>query len=204
MNPTVTAAPGSWPITLAQAKAQCRLEPDYVEEDDWFAKIAIPGVVSWSQTFCHRSWVTQTRELTLDCWPCEPWIRLQYGPYQSITSVVYIDENGDSHTLSSAAYYLEPKAGLLVLNSGYSWPSTALRPKGAIAIKYVAGMADDFDAIASDNPRAEYAAAVQQALLLMIGSWYVNREDEVIGVNVIPTAVMNGARALLGPLVEGW
>lgn len=201
MNPTVTFAPESWPITLAQAKAQCRLELDFVEEDAWLTG-AIRAAVSWSQTYCHRSWVTQTRSLTLDCWPCDPWIRLQYGPHQSITSVAYIDENGDSHTLSSAAYYLEPKAGFLVLKSGYSWPSTALRPKGGIEITYVAGMADDFADIAADNPRAEDAAAVQHALLLMIGAWYVNREDEVIGVNVIPTAVMNGARALLGPLVE--
>lgn len=201
MNPTVTAAPELWPITLNQAKAQCRLEPDFTEEDAWF-RVAIPACVSWAQTFCRKSFVTQTRELSLDRWPCEPWIRLQHGPYQSITSLAYIDEDGASTTVDDSLYYLEPKAGLLVLNRGESWPSVTLRPKAGITVTYVAGIADDWTGDLSANARAEDYTAIQHALLLMIGAWYVNREDEVIGVNVIPTQVVNGARMLLGPLVE--
>lgn len=60
--------------------------------------------------------------------------------------------------------------GRVWLNYGKTWPTVSLRPGPAITVRYVAG----------------YGAAVdvpmqyKQAMLLMIGHFYENREEIVI------------------------
>jgi len=61
--------------------------------------------------------------------------------------------------------------GRLVLKSGQSWPSATLRPANAIVIRFVAGWAS----------LGELPLRIKQAMLLLIGHWYENREATITG-----------------------
>lgn len=124
-----------------------------------------------------RSLCTQTWQLRLDDWPSGDRIILPRPPLQSVTSVTYVEDDGTSSTFASASYdvlysgsvpIVTPcvPSGELVLASGYSWPSTALRTAAPITVEYVAGYG-----VASAVP-----LPIKQALLLLVGHWFENRE----------------------------
>ena len=62
---------------------------------------------------------------------------------------------------------ISSEPGRVVLAYGKSWPSTTLQPANGICIEFDAGYGD----AAADVP-----AAVKQAMLLLIGHLYENRE----------------------------
>lgn len=152
----------------------------------------ISALITAAREYCeniqHRALCTQTWELVLDDWPNEDYIELPMPPLQSVTSVKYKDTAGTETTWASTNYIVDPDSfvGRLALAYGITWPSGELYPAGGIRIRFVCGYG-----VASAVPQA-----VKQAMLLLIGHWYENREAVNIGniVNDIPFAV----NALLG------
>lgn len=71
------------------------------------------------------SLVQRSTVVYLDCFPCGP-IEIRLPPVQSITSVVYLDLNGDSQTLSTSLYRsdLTTKPGRITPAYGELWPET--------------------------------------------------------------------------------
>ena len=94
-------------------------------------------------------------------------VRLLRRPVSSLTSVTYLDLNGDSQTWSSSEYELDEKrvAPVVWLAYNQSWPSTRAI-QNALTFTFVAG----YGAAASDVPEL-----IRQALLLQISAWYENR-----------------------------
>jgi uncharacterized phiE125 gp8 family phage protein len=88
-------------------------------------------------------------------------------PLISVSSITYVDGNGTTQTLSAAAYKVDTDSepGRITPAYGYCWPTTRAEIN-AIAITYVAGYAT----------RAAVPASIKQAMLLLIGHWYENRE----------------------------
>lgn len=87
-----------------------------------------------------------------------------------ITSIAYLDENGDAQTLSADDYsaslsdddpFIEPVAD--------AWPVTADQP-GAVTITYRAGYGDSADDVPFD---------IRAAMLLLTADLYRNREAQV-------------------------
>jgi len=136
-----------------------------------------------------RRFITQTWKIYLDNFPCSSWIEIPHSPLQSISSIQYIDGEGDTQTFSSSLYNVSVarERGRIQLNIGEVWPQTQRR-QDAVIITAVVG----YGAARSAVPEP-----IKQAMLLMLGHWYNQREDVVFGV--VGTKVPNTSQALLSP-----
>lgn len=166
----LTQAPATEPVTLAEAKLHLRVE---IADDDALITSLITAAREWCERFQGRAYVTQTWQLWLDAWPEGDEIRLPRPPLQSVTSVKYYGADGAEYVMPATDYLVDIKAepGRIVLGYGKTWPSVTLRPAGAIVVEFVAGYGD-----ASAVPQR-----VKQAILLLVGAWYQNREAVIVG-----------------------
>ena len=175
----VVVTPPAPTIDLALVKADRRVDHD---DDDALIQAYIDAAVSaidGPKGWLDRATWTQTLEIRQDRF-CDS-IKLPYGPVQSVTSIIYVDDDGAEQTLATSVYQVSGDE--VVLAHDQSWPS--LRgDKDGVRVRYVAG--------ADEAP-----AAIMQALRLLVGQWYESREAVNVGniVNAMPFAV----DALLAP-----
>jgi len=97
-------------------------------------------------------------------------IKLPYAaPLQSVTAVTYMDSDESSNAMSTSDYIVDIKSepGRVVLGYGKSWPSATLSPSNPISIEYVAGY----------GTSTAVPKQIKQAMLLIIGDLYENREN---------------------------
>lgn len=185
MATIVTIPPVEEPLTLEEAKAQCRVD---TQDDDTLLTSLIIAAREWCERIDWRAYVTQTLQLWLDEWPSNGVLRVPKPPLQSVTSVVYYNAGDVAATWAASNYIVDTieQPGRIVLRSGAAWPSTTLRAANGICVTYVAGYG-----LAVDVPQR-----IKQALLLLVGHWYENREDSTTGA--VNRTIDNGVRALLG------
>jgi uncharacterized phiE125 gp8 family phage protein len=76
--------------------------------------------------------------------PAADAIRVPLPPLQSVASIAYVDNNGDSQTLSSALYTVDTASqpGLIVPAYGEAWPATR-DAIDAVTVRFVAGYPSD-------------------------------------------------------------
>ncbi|PPD12161.1 head-tail connector protein [Methylophilus sp.] len=182
MGYTTTIQPASEPVTLEQAKAQCRV--DHADEDDLITALIKPAR-ELAEHRTGRALITQTCEWVLPCLDGDK-IAFPVAPVQSISSITYLDSNGVEQTLPTSVYALDKTGNgkhYLRLKCGQSWPSV-LSQFDAVKITFVAGYGD-----ADDVP-----AAVKQWMLLVIAFWYKNKESATDGsvVTELPTTFCEG------------
>lgn len=161
--------PASEAVTTTEAKAHCR-----VDINDDYALIA--GLVTAArQAFEEingRSLFTTTWKLVLDRWPSTPYIVLPRPPLASVTSISYIDSAGNTTVWDAANYVVETlrTPGRVHLAENVDWPVATLRAASPITITYVSGWAT----VGAIPQR------YKQAILLLVGHWYENRENVVV------------------------
>jgi uncharacterized phiE125 gp8 family phage protein len=180
------------PLTLDEAKAQCRVEVD--DDDDLFYALII-AARQYGESFTHRALPPQTWDLGL-CggFPCGA-IEVPLPPVTSIVSVTYVDSNGTTQTLTPTTQYVTivpagPKAMPARITPAYAvpWPPTR-RIENAVTVRFTAGYSGT-----GTNAMPE---AIKQAMKLLIGHWYANRESVVVGT--ISTTLQMTVDALLWP-----
>jgi len=161
--------PAEEPVTLEEAKIHLRV--DATDEDALISSLIV-SAREHVEGFQGRSLVTQTWRLSLDRFPRGRVIRLPRPPLQSVTSITYIDPDGNQQMLAPGAYDVDADSepGRVVLKDSAGWPDTADMPS-AVLITYEAGYG---------SARA-VPQAVKQAMLLLIGHWHANRETAVVG-----------------------
>jgi uncharacterized phiE125 gp8 family phage protein len=165
---TVVTPPAEEPITLAEAKLQCRVTGTV---EDSLIESKIKEARETFEAEANVALVTRTLKLTVDGFGPAP-IRLPFPPTASIASVKYIDADGVQQTLAGTEYMLDgarlPAA--LRLAYGKSWPTVRAQP-GAVEIEFSAGYGS--------------AAAVPElakgAIRLLVGHLYANREAVTTG-----------------------
>lgn len=180
----LVTGPTSEPVTLAEAKAQCRVD---VADDDAVLTNYITAARRWCETIARRAFLTQTWQLWLDAWPSERFIVLRMPPLQSVSSVVYYDDADQAATLDVSNYYVDAvsEPGRVVLRSDAGWPSTTLREANGVCVTFVAGW----------TTAANVPPTIKHAILLIVGHWYENREAASLGA--VSREIEFGARALL-------
>ncbi len=170
MTIKVITGPTLEPITLAEAKLQCRVD---LSDEDSLITSYITAAREWCEKIDWRAYLTQTLELWLDAWPDDRVLMLPRPPMQSVTKIEYYDTADIKYTLVPADYYVSQAAqpGRIHLTYEASWPNTTLREMEAICITYKAG----WTAAASVPQR------IKQAIMLLVGYWYANREAASLG-----------------------
>lgn len=172
------------PVTLAEAKAQCRVS---IDEDDALIANLITAGREAVETIMRMGLANQTYDMYLNSWWSGDLI-LPLPPLQSVTSIKYTDTDDVQTTWASSNYYVSTAQfpGRVVLKAETTLPTAELKEVDAIVIRFVSGYADS-----ADMPQL-----IKQAILLTIGHLYENRENVVIGQGIAALELPQGAKYL--------
>ena len=168
MATTLITPPDQEPISLAEARAQCRISADDTSEDTLLA-IYIAAARETAEHELGRKLIDQTWEQTLDAFPCgDLGVKLAPAQARSIVSVQYNDPTLALQTMDSEAYLLDSTVtpGWLLPTNGTTWPATA-DAVNSVRIRLIAGYGPT---------SASVPANVRNWLLLTIGALYAQRE----------------------------
>lgn len=157
-------APKEKPVTLDEAKAHLRIGPEDTDHNssisDYLA--AVVSRLDGPEGILNRALMTQTLTYTMDGFPASLYHRPGFGafptlsrrsgfdlplpPLQSVSSITYIDDAGDTQTLATSKYRVlntsnPTRKGRIELAYGETWPTTRLIEQ-AVTVTYVAGFGD--------------------------------------------------------------
>jgi uncharacterized phiE125 gp8 family phage protein len=158
-------APTTSPISLAEAKAQMRVEGS---DDDTIIQRYIDAAISFVdvQGALGRAMMTQTWGQWLS--PNPGTVLLLLGPVQSVSAIKYYDTDGALQTATLADFdvFGTPNRITVSPKSGKAWPTTQTRDD-AIKIEYVVGY--------GSSP-VNVPQTIRHALMMLVAHWYENRE----------------------------
>lgn len=161
-RPTVVTAPSLEPVTLIQAKKQLEISASDTTHDDQISLLIQAAREQWEHD-TDSAVLTQTLRVYADAFGDE--FYLPRRPIQSITTLKYYDTLNAQQTLASSVYSLNAAARTIQLKYQQVWPSSLAR-WDAIEITYVAGY----------TSVALVPAIVKQAMLLLVGKYFENRD----------------------------
>lgn len=171
------------PITLAEARATLRLGSDETALDDDI-ELAITAAREWCENYTRRAYVQRTYELVLSCFPRDGVIELPMPPLRSVTSITYVDTNGDEQTLATSQYLVRTAREPGHVRTAYdvSWPDTHPQESEAVRVRYVAG----YEAPAGSPTDYTYnvPAAVKRWLRMNVATRIENPQALAQGVAV--------------------
>lgn len=178
------AGGGSYPVSLADMKLHLKSETAETDDDTLITTL-ISAATANCEEFQHRSYITQTRILYYDEFPLM--FSVPYPPLISVTTIVYVDTDGEDVELDSGEYRVDTgnQPGRITEAYNSSWPATRA-VTNAVILTYSAGY----------GTAADVPDTVKAAIKLLVGHWYEHRESvSDIPVQVLPQAV----EALLWP-----
>lgn len=186
LAPELVTGPAEPLVPLAEAKAHCRVDHD--DDDsliDGYIAAATAHLDGWSGIL-GRALVTQVWRQAYCAFGV---LRLPLSPVQSVTEVAYTDRDGVEKTVAAADYVLlaDGYGSYAMAAPGASWPGDAGAGADAVRVTFAAGYG------APD----EVPAAIRQAVLLLVGHWYENREAVAAGRE--GTVMPKSVDALLAP-----
>lgn len=170
--------PASEPVTLAEAKAFARYSR--ASEDAIFTAL-ITAARQACENEIQRALLPQTWQKSLDEFPDQ--IELPYPPVVSVTSVKFLDVDGNLQTLSPPSYELDTanEPAWLLPAYGLTWPATRATIN-AVTVEYVAGYAN----------AAAVPEAIKTWIKLMVNHYFENREASIPGVTLQPIPFLGG------------
>lgn len=176
----VTEQPETEPVTLEEAKNH--LEYTGTAKDLYITSL-IKTARQLSEVYAGLSFVTQTRRVKLDYFPCyglyptsKIFIELPYGPVQSVESFTYSNDAGGTTTLVEDTDFKLDKhsrvARLFPIEDGEIdlWPTDLKNIPHAITIDYNAG----YDDVSGEQTPEQ----VKQAILMYATKYFENRGDQ--------------------------
>jgi uncharacterized phiE125 gp8 family phage protein len=174
-------APATTPITLAEAKAQMRVEHT---DDDTLITRLIKVAVAYTDVkgVLGQAMITQKWGQWIGANPAQE-VKLILSPMQSVTAVKYYDADGvlQDDDVNNYNVFGTETYSVISPKSGFSWPTTQQRGD-AIRIDYEIGYGD----ATTDVPET-----IRHALMLLVSHWYENREQsQMDALNDIPFGFM--------------
>ncbi|RWE75256.1 head-tail connector protein [Mesorhizobium sp.] len=188
-RPALVTAPATMPVTLAEAKAQMRV--DHSDDDTLIASLisAVTDHLDGWTGILGRCLVEQQWRQDFDCFRrCLP---LPLGPVSSVLSVKWRNRAGVESAIDENAYSLLLDAGGQAhtrFNDGFTAPGD-LAEKAAVSVTYKAGYPTTDD-------KSTVPPAIKAAILLHVAHLFQNRE--AVAENALAELPM-GVDALLTP-----
>jgi uncharacterized phiE125 gp8 family phage protein len=185
---TLVTGPAAEPVSVSEAKSHLRVD---IADDDTLIGTLITAARVHVEQHVKRALVSQTWDLVLNRFPPGPEIRLPLPPLASVTSISYTDEDGGAGVVSSSDYVVDTdrEPGRVVLKNGKAWPAVILREAAGVRVRFVAGY----------GAAAAVPVPIKQAILLLVGTLYENREDTLVAQGVTVMRIPFGVEALLMP-----
>lgn len=162
-------------LTLAEVQLHCKVDTEGsppASEDDSILTALIAVAREKVEDYTELSLINRTHKIALDAFPAD-FISLETWPVTEITTLRYVDVDGNSQTVDAANYALDnfaKPARLYATDAG--WPMDAKPINNAIEIEFKAGFTDSLSPNTYPMPKVLY-----QAMLLVIGHLYENRQD---------------------------
>jgi uncharacterized phiE125 gp8 family phage protein len=168
MTAYLLAGPAAEPISLAEAKAHCRVDDD--AEDGLMATLIAAARIH-VEAASGRALIAQSWRLVLDAWPRDGVVRLPVGPATALTAVTAYDADDTPHELATGQFRLDG-AGVpaLLLAPPAVEGMPALRSRRGIEIDFVAGYGEAGTDVPED---------LRQAVRVLVGYWFENRDVAV-------------------------
>ena len=172
-----TTAPAVEPVTLAEAKAHCRVD---TSADDTLMQGYITTAREWVEDYIDRALVTQQLVMKLDAFPAEIELprppMIASGTATAVTITYVTGESGGTATLSASEYRVDRDStpGVIRTLYGGSWPSHLL-DQNSVTVSWWAGYGD----------AASVPQRVKSAILMCVHELYEKRGD-----GAMPAAAM--------------
>jgi uncharacterized phiE125 gp8 family phage protein len=184
MSLRVITQPTAHPVSIDEIKDWLRIDGVDDEPDLFALRAAAEQSV---ENAMNRPLMTQTWELVLDAFPAER-IEIPMPPLQSVTSVKYLDVDGNEQTWASGEYVVsrdyataprppDAERGIIEEAAGFSFPAVK-DVSEAVIVRFVCGYGDD----PNDVPEL-----IRMELRRHLAFKYENREGDV-KVPAIPLA----------------
>lgn len=183
----IVGSPAAEILTVADAKAQLIVDTSFTA-DDTLIESYIAAARTSAEQYAGICFVNTSIIETFDYWPIRyDFVRLSWGRVSSVTSIQYVDVDGNTQTWDSSKYIVNNVANVCEIRPAYgeSWPEIRDQSR-AITINYVSGFGDT----AADVP-----ASIVQAVRLMLGSFYENRVDSVFKMPTASEYLLNPYRS---------
>lgn len=160
--PGAPVAPAVEPVSLAQAKLQCRVTGT---DEDETLDLYIASARAHAEAYCGVAFAERT--LAAHCDSFSDLARLPFAPVNSVTSIEYVDPGGSTQTLASSAYELRADnlESAVVLKLGQAWPG--LQQGSRVTVTASVGAAPPDEVI--------------HAMLLFIADSFDRREHAKVG-----------------------
>ena len=177
--------PATEVLSVLDAKAHLRVT---TADEDAYIEALVGASRTWFEEQTSRALITQTWDLWLDGWPFAREIELPRPPLQTVTSVVYYDQDDAEATFASSNYLVDADAtiGRVILNATASWPTTSLRPAKGVRVRFVAGQGDDVTDVSEID---------RMAVRLLVSHFFELREPMITGT--IVSEVPMGLRSII-------
>lgn len=191
LSTTLITPPTVEPVSLTLAKQHLRVD---FSDDDAYITALITAAREFAEKRTNRAFFNQTWKMTMDyfpvwqvktaftpdqrkVWPYAAWswdqltIAFPHARLVSVTNISYLDPSGTKVVLDPSTYNVDASStpGRVAPTQGSVWPIVDNYRPGSVEIDFVAGSYGD--GVTSSAP-----ASIQQAILLLIGHWYTNRE----------------------------
>lgn len=192
---TTVTPPDGEPLTLQEVKDFLRVDGT---DQDSVINLGLSTARALVEVSARRQLMPATLRRSLDRFPCgrfnEPGeIELPRPPAVAVESITYIDTAGEEQTLDADAYRVDVDSEPARITPAYgtTWPAT-LRVTNAVKVTYTAGYSD----AAAIPPQAK------QAMMLLVSTWYENRETVVVGTVAAPVEV--AFKAIIASITTPW
>lgn len=165
-------APGTEPITLAEAKAHCRVD---TSADDTLIQGYITAAREWVEDYIDRALVAQQLVMRMDVFPPEIELprppMIASGTATSVTVTYVTGEAGGTATLAATEYRVDRDStpGAIRTLYGGSWPSYLL-DANAVSVTWWAGYGDP----------ASVPQRVKNSMLMCVHELYEKRGDAMM------------------------
>lgn len=189
LKPVRIYAPLDSVIPLDEAKRHCRVDDEQTIDDDLIEGL-VAAATGRLEKMLEMAFVTQSWRQDYCEFSDRMILPLRDTDLESVF-VYYYDANNSMQALDPSIFaaLADEREAYVALQFGKSWPSTYDRPD-AISVYFDAGVEVE------DVP-----SEIKLAVKLLVGAWYENREQTVIGVTVSELPVSVSVRALVSSYI---
>lgn len=198
-------------VTLDEVKEHLVVDHD---ADDKLITRQILAAIAFAESRCELSLRLRRYRCFGPCWPAQG-VRLRYGPVRQLDKVAYIDTDNIEQTLGADTFQLVPHFGDYLLHFLEAPPGITSGRLDAVSVSYTAGygtvpsetvntlgypytlpiVLGNVSGLDETSEKNRLPDNIRQAIYMLVGHWYENREEVVVGTSSSPVAV--AAEALL-------